>query len=145
MISYLVILVYIAAINGSVRRLVFFILYSSPRDFLIMLCVTNQEHLETLLAEHSAVLVLYGGEFCGVCQALKPQLLRLLAEQFPRVTAVYIDCQQEAAGLCAQQRIMALPVIQVWFEGRRFTEFFKVFSLADISIALARPYALLFE
>lgn len=109
-----------------------------------MQCVTSQEQLATLLAEHSAVLVLYGGKACGVCQTLKPQLQRLLAEQFPLMQACYVDCQTTGSALCAQQGIMALPVVQIWFEGRRFTEFFKVFAVADISAALARPYELLF-
>lgn len=110
-----------------------------------MLIVTDQAQLDSLLAEHSAVLVLYGGQICGVCQALKPQLQRLLAEQFPYMQACYVDCQARGSALCAQQRIMALPVVQIWFEGSRFTEFFKVFSLADIKAALDRPYSLLFD
>ncbi|PPL14159.1 thiol reductase thioredoxin [Oceanisphaera arctica] len=109
-----------------------------------MLCVTSQPQLDALLASHPAVLVLYGGQTCGVCQVLKPRLQQLLAEHFPRVQACYVDCQADGSGLCAQQQIMALPVVQIWFEGSRFTEFFKVFSLADIKAALARPYGLLF-
>ncbi|WP_417616277.1 thioredoxin family protein [Oceanisphaera sp.] len=111
----------------------------------MMLNVSDQTELDALLASHSAVLVLYGGQACGVCQALKPQLQRLLSEQFPRMQACYVDCQTTGGALCAQQRIMALPVVQIWFEGSRFTEFFQVFSLADISAALTRPYQLLFE
>ncbi|WP_227875026.1 thioredoxin domain-containing protein [Oceanisphaera profunda] len=107
--------------------------------------MTSKEQLAALLAEHSAVLVLYGGEDCGVCQTLKPQLQRLLAEQFPLMQACYVDCQTTGSALCAQQGIMALPVVQIWFEGRRFTEFFKVFAVADISTALARPYQLMFS
>lgn len=110
-----------------------------------MLSISNQNQLDALLANHSAVLVLYGGQGCGVCQALKPQLQRLLAEQFPYMQACYIDCQKRGSALCAQQRIMALPVVQIWFAGSRFTEFFKVFSLADIKAALERPYSLLFD
>lgn len=110
-----------------------------------MRLITEQEQLNTLLAEHAAVLVLYGGQACGVCQAIKAPLTQLLAQEFPRVTAAYVDCQQEGSNVCAQQGVMALPVVHIWFEGRRFTEFFKVFSLADISTALTRPYQLLFE
>ncbi|MFD1007017.1 thioredoxin family protein [Oceanisphaera ostreae] len=110
-----------------------------------MLSVSDQTQLDALLTSHSAVLVLYGGQACGVCHALKPQLQRLLAEQFPRIQACYVDCQAAGGALCAQQRIMALPVVQIWFEGSRFTEFFKVFSLSDIRAALTRPYTLLFE
>lgn len=110
-----------------------------------MLSVTSDSQLNALQASHPAVLVLYGGQACGVCQTLKPRLQQLLSEHFPRVQACYVDCQADGAGLCAQQQIMALPVVQLWFEGRRFAEFFKVFSLADIKAALERPYGLLFD
>ncbi|MGO1246556.1 MAG: thioredoxin domain-containing protein [Oceanisphaera sp.] len=109
-----------------------------------MQSVTQQDQLDCLLAEHSAVLVLYGGQACGVCQAIKPALTHLLAQEFPCVTAVYVDCQQQGGSVCAQQGVMALPVVHIWFEGRCFAEFFKVFSLTDIRSALTRPYQLLF-
>lgn len=110
-----------------------------------MLSVTTNSQLDALQTCHPAVLVLYGGQACGVCQTLKPRLQQLLAEHFPHVKACYVDCQADGAGLCAQQQIMALPVVQLWFEGRRFAEFFKVFSLSDIKAALERPYGLLFD
>ena len=110
-----------------------------------MLNISQQQELDGLLASHKAVLLLYGGQHCGVCQALKPQLSSLLAAQFPRMTAAYIDCQQTGNRLCAQQRIMTLPLVQIWFEGQRFSEFFQVFSVRDIHAALTRPYQLLFS
>ncbi|OYD26046.1 thioredoxin family protein [Oceanimonas baumannii] len=110
-----------------------------------MLSVTGQSQLDILLAGHPAVLVLYGGRHCGVCQAFKPRLQQLLAGQFPQVLACYADCQADSASLCAQQGVMALPVVQLWFEGKRFAEFFRVFSLSDIQQALERPYAFLFN
>lgn len=110
-----------------------------------MLNINQQDELDALLASHKAVLLLYGGQHCGVCQALKPQLSTLLATHFPRMTSAYIDCQQTGASLCAQQRIMTLPLVQIWFEGRRFSEFFQVFALRDIQTAVSRPYLLLFS
>ncbi|MDX1267773.1 MAG: thioredoxin domain-containing protein [Oceanisphaera sp.] len=110
-----------------------------------MRSVTTLSQLDALQASHPAMLVLYGGQACGVCQTLKPRLQQLLNEHFPRVQACYMDCQADGAGLCAQQQIMALPVVQLWFEGRRFAEFFKVFALLDIKAALERPYGLLFD
>lgn len=109
-----------------------------------MQVIQRQEALEQLLSQHPAALLLYGGQHCGVCQTLKSRLAELVAKQFPLVTTAYIDCQASGATLCAQQRIMTLPVVQIWFDGQRFSEFYKVFSLADIQEALIRPYQLKF-
>ncbi len=106
--------------------------------------VADQAAFEAALAAHPAVLVLYGGPACGVCQAIKPRLEALLAADFPRLAACYVDCQGEAAGLCAQRRVFSLPVVELWFQGQRFATFARVFSLGEVRRALERPYAALF-
>ncbi|WP_108445162.1 thioredoxin family protein [Halomonas denitrificans] len=106
--------------------------------------VADRAAFEATLAAHPAVLVLFGGRACGVCQAIKPRLEALLAAEFPRLEACYADCQGEAAALCAQRRIFSLPVVELWFDGQRFATFARVFSLAEVRRALERPYAALF-
>jgi thioredoxin-like negative regulator of GroEL len=105
--------------------------------------VCSEAGLSELLQSNPAVLLLYGGGNCGVCQAIKPQLENLAAEEFPRLVAVYIDCQESAGPLCAAQGVFSLPVVQLWFEGQRFAEFARVFSIGDVRAALERPYGLL--
>jgi thioredoxin-related protein len=36
--------------------------------------IHNQAQLDTLKREKDAILVLFGGENCGVCQTIKPQI-----------------------------------------------------------------------
>ncbi|MEQ6889235.1 thioredoxin family protein [Halomonas sp. CS7] len=103
--------------------------------------IADQAALEATLAARPAVLVLYGGRACGVCQAIKPRLAAMLAAEFPRLEALYVDCQGEASALCAQQRVFSLPVVELWFEGQRFDTFVRAFSLAEVRRALQRPYA----
>lgn len=57
-----------------------------------MQAVCSEEALLELLQSSPAVLLLYGGASCGVCQALKPRLEKLASEEFPRLTTAYIDC-----------------------------------------------------
>lgn len=106
--------------------------------------IVSEAELECLLRENPATLLLFGGQDCGVCQAIKPQLEQLTREEFPKLAVAYIDCQQEGGVLCAARGIFALPVVQLWFEGRHFETFAKVFSLGQIRNALKRPYGLLF-
>ena len=107
--------------------------------------VCSDDELSTVLQSNPAVLLLYGGASCGVCQAIKPQLERLSSEQFPKLVTAYIDCQASAGALCAAQGIFSLPVVQLWFEGQRFAEFARVFSIGEVRVALERPYGLLIE
>ncbi|PXX89516.1 thioredoxin [Marinobacter vulgaris] len=106
--------------------------------------ISSEEALSELLQSSPAVLLLYGGASCGVCQAIKPRLEKLAGEEFPKLVTAYVDCQ-EAAGspLCAARGIFSLPVVQLWFDGQRFAEFARVFSMGDVRSALERPYGLL--
>lgn len=110
-----------------------------------MKTIDTEEALAALLESNSAVLLLFGGAHCGVCQSIKPQLDRLAGQEFPKLVTAYIDCQETAGTLCAARGIFSLPVVQLWFEGQRFAEFIRVFSIGEIRTALERPYSLVVE
>ena len=107
-----------------------------------MINVCSEEALSELLQSNPAVLVLFGGPHCGVCQALKPQLEKLANDEFPKLVTAYIDCQEAAGPVCAARGIFSLPVVQLWFGGQRFAEFARVFSIGEVRSALERPYGL---
>lgn len=102
--------------------------------------VSSMGELAALEAESPALLVLYGGAACGVCQAIKPRIEAMLAESFPAMRGVYVDCQGGGQSVCAQRRVFSLPVIRLWFDGRPFDEFVRAFSLAVLYRAIERPY-----
>ena len=54
----------------------------------------NQEQLDLLKREKDAVLILFGGAHCGVCQTIKPQIFDNFSLKFPGLEMVYIDCEQ---------------------------------------------------
>ncbi len=58
-----------------------------------------------MLQSNAAVLLLFGGPHCGVCQTIKPQLEKLAADEFPGLVTAYIDCQDTAGAMCAARGI----------------------------------------
>ncbi|WP_417517335.1 thioredoxin family protein [Marinobacter sp.] len=105
-----------------------------------MKTVCSEDALSELLKTNPAVLILFGGPHCGVCQAIKPQLEKLAREEFPKLVTAYIDCQESSGKLCAVRGIFSLPVVQLWFQGQRFAEFARAFSIGEVRTALERPY-----
>lgn len=106
--------------------------------------VINQEQFERAISENTALLVLFGGEHCGVCQAVNPQLEQALAKGYPKMKFLYLNCQNEAESVCAQQRIFSLPVVQLWFNGQKFDEWVRTFSIGQVLTAIERPYRMIF-
>ena len=102
--------------------------------------VDSLDQLQTLKQEKDAVLVLFGGANCGVCQSIKPQIDEKFSKTFPELEMVYIDCEQ-AQEICAQHGVFSLPVVQVFFMGQKFIEEVRGFSLVALEEAIAAVYA----
>ncbi|CAM3929486.1 thioredoxin family protein [Shewanella aquimarina] len=105
-------------------------------------------HTDSLAALHAdlktqqAVLLLFGAPDCGVCHSIKPRLKQLLETEYPKMQLCYIDCAEQGE-IAAAHRVFTLPVVELYFHGQPFERFIKVFSMAEVREAIARPYQLL--
>lgn len=93
------------------------------------------------LKSTQAVLLLFGGPQCGVCQAIQPKLERLMAQQYPEIAMAYVDCA-DSPDICAQHGVFSLPVVQLYIEGKLYLERGRSFSLVELSAEIERIYRL---
>ncbi len=93
------------------------------------------------LKSTGALLILFGGAHCGVCQTIKPKIVRLMEEQFPDIALVYVDCEQ-SPDICAQHSVFSLPVIKMYIEGQMYFELVRGFSLMELTSQVDRIYRL---
>lgn len=89
----------------------------------------------------SALLLLFGGAHCGVCQAIRPRLEALMTERFADVALAYVDCEC-APQVCAQHGVFSLPVLHLYLDGKLVLERARSFSLLEVETDIARLYAL---
>jgi len=106
--------------------------------------IETLEELERLKQSEEGLLVLFGGKDCNVCHSIKPKLIELMEENYPKVKLVYVDCHVYT-DICSQHSIFSLPTLQVYFTGQRFIEEVRSFSLQKVMQDLARPYSMVFE
>ena len=102
--------------------------------------ITDIELLEQMKSDE-AVFILFGGEHCGVCQSLKPELTSMLEQRFPDMQAVYVDCEKSPE-ICAQHSVFTLPVVKAYIDGMKVAEFGRSFSIKQLAQAIERPYAM---
>jgi thioredoxin-like negative regulator of GroEL len=102
--------------------------------------ITSAEDLQPLRS-HPALLVLWDGAHCGVCQAIRPRLEALMAEHFAAVTLAYVDCA-DAPALCAQEGVFSLPVLRFCVHGQLALEYGRSFSLQQVLGDVERVLAL---
>ncbi len=99
----------------------------------------SQDQLNVLKRDKDAVLILFGSVHCGVCQTIKPQIDDKFSVKFPGLEMVYIDCEQ-LQEVCAQHGVFSLPVVQVFFMGRKFIEKVRGFSLLALEQEIEKTY-----
>ena len=102
--------------------------------------LTSEELLHERMAG-PALLVLYGGAHCGVCQAIRPRIQALMAEHFGGVPLAYVDCAT-APAVCAQQGVFSLPVLRFYVQGQLALEWARSFSLHEVAAQMERVLAL---
>ena len=105
--------------------------------------ITTAGQLEELKQRKSApaLLILFGGAHCGVCQAIRPKLESLMTQHFPDIALAYVDCAQ-LPDSCAQHGVFTLPVVQLFIDGQLCLERARSFSLQELSAQIERVYRL---
>ncbi len=105
--------------------------------------IETLEQLDELKQTEEGLLILFGGKDCNVCHSIKPKLIELMEEHYPKIKLEYVDCHV-VTDICSQNSIFSLPTLQVYFTGQRFIEEVRSFSLQKVMQDLERPYSMVF-
>lgn len=101
-------------------------------------------HFDQILAENDAVLSYFSTNNCSVCKVLKPKIIGMIKESFPKMKLIYIESEQFPE-LAAQNRVFAAPTVVVFFAGRETIRKSRAFGLDELRSEIQRPYTMLFE
>ena len=105
--------------------------------------VSDLAQLESAITEKPAVLAYFTGPNCNVCKTIKPKILELLENKFPRINFYSIDCDvlPQAAG---QFGVLSIPTVVLYLDGRETTRLVRTFSIGELEQSISRLYDLLF-
>jgi thioredoxin 1 len=106
--------------------------------------VHSLDRLREALARRPTMLFYFSTPDRNVCKALKPKVGELLASNFPRMEAFYVDCAANPH-IAAAHGVFSVPTVLAYFERREWLRKGRSLSLAELAEALARPSALLFR
>lgn len=105
--------------------------------------IYNLETLRELISEKPGVLLYFSNDMCSVCRVLKPKVEELLATEFPKIEARFIDIDKSPV-LSGQYRVFSIPTILIFFDGKEQARLSRNISLHQLSESMARPYELIF-
>ncbi len=99
---------------------------------------------KTLLEKEPGVLGYFSTDECQVCHALKPQIAKMIAEEFPELKIVYVPLNRQPE-ISGQFQLFAVPTVILFLEGREVIRKSRSFSVYELKNEISRPYQLLFS
>ena len=102
------------------------------------------DEFENMIKEHSGIVFYFSTPSCNVCKVLKPKIIELLSESFPKMKFAYINCE-DVIELSAQMQIFSVPTILFYFDGKEFLRKSRLISIQEVKQLLERPYTLLYD
>jgi thioredoxin-like negative regulator of GroEL len=109
-----------------------------------MKSIESIQEFEQILADHDAVLAYFSTEICSVCKVLKPKVIEMVRESFPKMKMIFVG-SDKFPELAAQNRVFAAPTIVVFFAGRETIRKSRAFGVDELRREIQRPYSLIFD
>ena len=106
--------------------------------------ILSISEFDRILAEHDAVLAYFSTDTCSVCHVLKPKVIEMVSEAFPKMKMVFIK-SDKLPELAAQHRVFTAPTVVVFFAGRETIRKSRAFGVDELRSEIQRSYSLMFE
>lgn len=104
--------------------------------------ITTLLEFEDTIKSNIAVAFYMSIPDCNVCKVLKPKLIELLDEKFPKIKFIYVNVS-EAKELAAQKNVFSVPTILFYFDGREYIRKARFVNLDELESELLRYYSML--
>jgi thiol-disulfide isomerase/thioredoxin len=109
-----------------------------------MKTIQSVPEFDQILAENDAVLAYFSTETCSVCQVLKPKVIEMVSEAFPKMKMVFVE-SDKLPELAAQHLVFTAPTVVVFFAGRETIRKSRAFGVDELRSEIERSYSLMFE
>ena len=106
--------------------------------------INSVEELDSVKAMHDAVVVYFNSNSCDLGEALAPKVMKMIAEQFPKVKFYYVDMTMSPR-VAARCSVFVEPTVLGFFAGKENLRKSRHFSMDELEHAIARPYSLIFD
>jgi len=102
------------------------------------------EKVEKLINEKPAVLVYFYNDNCAPCLSLRPKVIELVTDEFPKMELAFVNSGINPE-IPARYQAFTNPTLILFFEGREYRRESKYISIPQLSETIGRPYGMVFE
>ncbi len=105
--------------------------------------IESLSEIEKLKEEGVSFCIYFSSTNCGVCQVLKPKLIKMMADNYSHIQAYQVDAAVHPE-IAAQLGFYTNPSFIVYLNGQEYIRRSRSISLQELDESLERPYKLLF-
>jgi thioredoxin-like negative regulator of GroEL len=97
----------------------------------------DYEQFNGFIQSNRTTVVYFSTPECNVCKVLKPKVVELLEEDFPKFAFGYVDCDSNKI-TAAQNSVFTVPTLIVFAEGKEVLRKSRNISLAELNEEILR-------
>jgi len=95
------------------------------------------EQFNWFIQSNKTSIVYFSTPDCNVCKVLKPKVVELLEEDFPKFVFGYVDCDSNKI-TAAQNSVFTVPTLIVFAEGKEVLRKSRNISLTELNEEILR-------
>ena len=104
----------------------------------------TMEAVEKLIGKLPSVLLYFYSNQCAPCRSLRPKVVELVCDQFPKVRVGFVNAEAHP-DIAANYNAFSFPTLILYFEGREHYRGSKYVAIPQLADTIRKPYVLLFE
>jgi thioredoxin-like negative regulator of GroEL len=104
---------------------------------------TSFEDFLEITKSNQAVCFYLSTPECSVCKVLKPKVIEMLKDDFPKIHFCYVDLN-EAKEIRGQLSVFSVPTILVYFKGKETIRASRNVHLEELREQIERYYKMIF-
>jgi len=105
--------------------------------------IQSLNEIDKLKEEGASFFVYFSSPSCGVCEVLKPKLIRMMADKYAKIQAFQVDTAIHP-DIAAQLGFYTNPSFIIYLNGQEYIRRSRSISLQELIESLERPYKLMF-
>ena len=105
--------------------------------------INTLEELQTLVAEEPAVLAYFYNDNCAPCLSLRPKVIDMVNEHFPKLELRFINSDKRE--IPASYGVYDNPTLLVFFDRKEYIRVSKYVSTHQLAEQIQRYYDMIFD
>lgn len=102
--------------------------------------INNIDDINNLIKTNDLVLLYFSGTNCGVCEMIKPRIIKLL-DKYPKIKSIEIETEKNVL-VSAQFNIFTFPSVLLFIDSKEVLRKLRYMSIDEIDSIISRYYNL---